>query len=162
MADASRFDAVMAEAAQGDALASSSPLASSPNLLVSLREAQSQHGLRHGDFTRYRCAALHTHTARCAAHAHALTHNSPVLRVYRKYCANRLHRLHRALGFTHAGAKGRFQPRVLTALDVTDPRCVFGGAFWRAHTLWINPMGTRQVPPRSHAPLVSDTSSCRL
>ena len=74
MADASRFDAVMAEAAQGDALASSSPLASSPNLLVSLREAQSQHGLRHGDFTRYRCAALHTHTLRGVLHMHMHSH----------------------------------------------------------------------------------------
>ena len=51
-----RLDAVMAEAAEIDAAAASSPLTGTPNVLVNLREAQAQHGLRHGDFARYRCA----------------------------------------------------------------------------------------------------------
>jgi hypothetical protein len=45
----------------------------------------------------------------------------------RRYCTNRLHRLHRALGFLHTSGKGRFQPRSLGAEDVTDPRCVCAG-----------------------------------
>ena len=72
----------------------------------------------------------------------------------RKYCANRLHRLHRALGFTHAGAKGRFQPRVLTALDVTDPRCVGWRRVWaHAARRWIEPYGgAKTVLTRSSSP----------
>lgn len=32
------------------------PLASSPFLLIDISTAQAQHGLRHGDYARYRCA----------------------------------------------------------------------------------------------------------
>jgi hypothetical protein len=46
-------DEAMQEAAD-DAVAT--PLAS-PNLLLVLRDAQAQHGLRHNDYARYRCAA---------------------------------------------------------------------------------------------------------
>ena len=43
----------MADAGPEDAAAM--PL-ESPNLLLTLRDAQAQHGLRHGDYARYRCA----------------------------------------------------------------------------------------------------------
>ena len=43
----------MADAEPEDAAAT--PL-ESPNLLLTLRDAQAQHGLRHGDYARYRCA----------------------------------------------------------------------------------------------------------
>jgi hypothetical protein len=36
--------------------ATAKPLCS-PNLLLTLQEAQGQHGLRHGDYARYRCVA---------------------------------------------------------------------------------------------------------
>jgi hypothetical protein len=42
-----------AEAAED---AAAKPLCS-PNLLLTLQEAQGQHGLRHGDYARYRCVA---------------------------------------------------------------------------------------------------------
>lgn len=70
-----------------------------PSLFLQLRESHAEHGLRHGDYARYR-----------------------------KYCAARLHRLHQALSFLHAsGPKGRFVRRELAAPDVTDARCVFLG-----------------------------------
>ena len=110
---ASRFDAVMSEAS---AAVDMSPL-SSPSLLLVLREAQAQHGLRHGDYVRYRCVGVALVTSpRGAVSAQAS------LRACRKYCARKLQRLHRALGFSHAPSKGRFQARVLTPLDVTDAR----------------------------------------
>ena len=41
-----------------------------PNILITLRDAQAQHGLRHGDYARYRCVARRR-SRRADALAHA-------------------------------------------------------------------------------------------
>jgi hypothetical protein len=114
-------DEPMQEAAD-DAVAT--PLAS-PNLLLVLRDAQAQHGLRHNDYARYRCAAAAAAPPPTTAHGgtHADAPPSPRTAA-RQYCARRLRRLYKMLNFTHGGVKHRFQNRVLTAADVTDGRCV--------------------------------------
>lgn len=108
------MDDSMAEAGcSGQEDAAPLPL-SCPDLLVMLREARAQHGLRHGDYKRYRrvepCKQLCRADACCSS----------------EYCTRRLRRLYVLLGFTHGGHKGRFQPRPLTPADVTDGRCVRG------------------------------------
>lgn len=57
------------------------------------KAAQIQHGLRHGDYARYR-----------------------------QYCARRLTRLRKTLGFTHG--KGRFTQKRLNVQQVTQQKCV--------------------------------------
>ncbi len=56
------------------------------------KAAQIQHGLRHGDYARYR-----------------------------QYCARRLTRLRKTLGFTHG--KGRFTQKRLNVQQVTQQKC---------------------------------------
>jgi len=105
-------DEVMAEDAEVKPL-------QSPNLLLVLRDAQAQHGLRHGDYARYRCVSPRRSRALPAPR---LRPAPPACG--RQYCARRLLRLYKMLGFSHGGCKTKYQNRVLTASDVTDGRCV--------------------------------------
>ena len=89
------------------------------SLLLVLREAQAQHGLRHGDYARYRCDAR-AGSRRSGAPADA----QHCRRARRQYCARRLLRLYQMLGFSHGGGKAKYQNRTLGAADVTDGRCV--------------------------------------
>ncbi|XP_062507842.1 signal recognition particle subunit SRP68-like [Corticium candelabrum] len=61
-------------------------------ILSSIKESQSQHGLRHGDYQRYR-----------------------------QYCARRLRRIRKSLRFVHA-SKHRFHQRKLTVDVITDSK----------------------------------------
>ncbi|GAB6027252.1 signal recognition particle subunit srp68 [Chamberlinius hualienensis] len=64
-------------------------------ILLIIREAQQQHGLRHGDFQRYR-----------------------------SYCSRRLRRLRKSLHFTQ-GSKHRFQLKPVTAEHLSDARFLY-------------------------------------
>jgi hypothetical protein len=103
-------DEVMAEDAEIKPLQS---------VLLVLRDAQAQHGLRHGDYARYRCAARRRspRARRCGSRSHPR-------RRRRQYCARRLLRLYKMLGFSHGGGKSKYQSRTLAASDITDGRCV--------------------------------------
>lgn len=61
-------------------------------VLAVVKTSQSEHGLRHGDYERYRV-----------------------------YCSNRMRRLRKSIGFVH-GARSKFAKRVLRPADCVDPR----------------------------------------
>lgn len=90
------------------------------DILQAIRTAQSQHGLRHGDYGRYRrdgACALVDWCRSCAA-ASQLT-LSPAHR--RQYCSRRLRRLYKGTKFLHG--RGRFQKKKMEPAMVTDTRC---------------------------------------
>lgn len=80
---------------QADAGASAAPVDLGPiklDILAVVKTSQGEHGLRHADYDRYR-----------------------------SYCAKRVRRLRKTVGFT-LGVKKTFTQRVMTAADVTDER----------------------------------------
>lgn len=103
----------MKEASAEEVVIKPLPPQSCPFLLIDISTSQAQHGLRHGDYGRYRFVAI-MRTVR----------NAPFLSrcaFCRQYCTNRLRRLSKALKFSH-GTKTRYVPRKLQPQDVTDPR----------------------------------------
>jgi tetratricopeptide (TPR) repeat protein len=58
-----------------------------------VKSSHAQHGLRHGDYVRYR-----------------------------QYCSRRLHRMRKAAGFLHGGTKGRYVKKVLEPHMIKDGR----------------------------------------
>ena len=107
-------DAVEAAEAAVDA----QPLTSFPFLLQDVATAQAQHGLRHGDFGRYRRGCMVVMPVFLTL---SLTRLGYVR--CRRYCARRLRRLCAALKYSH-GTKSRYTPRKLTPADVIDARRV--------------------------------------
>ena len=95
------------------------PLQADASLLLVLAKVQAEHGLRHGDYARYRYVARARRAPRRRAGSRAAL---PSRR--RQYCARRLLRLYKMLGFSHGGGKTKYQNRTLGAADVTDGRCV--------------------------------------
>jgi len=75
-----------------------------------IKDAQNQHGLRHGDFQRYRFAATHTHTLTDKyTHTHTHTLNLPYF--VRQYCTRKIQRLRKNNDFVNAkGKKYVFKP----------------------------------------------------
>jgi signal recognition particle subunit SRP68 len=64
-------------------------------VLPFIKEAQNQHGLKHGDYQRYRL-----------------------------YCSRRLRRIRKSLHFTH-GHRNRYHKRPITAAVITDVRYLY-------------------------------------
>ncbi|CAM6001802.1 unnamed protein product [Sphagnum balticum] len=63
-------------------------LFSTLSILQLVKDAQQQHGLRHGDYLRYRCVATHTR----GGHTHSC----------RQYCARKVRRVRKSLKFVNA------------------------------------------------------------
>jgi hypothetical protein len=137
------------------------------NILQTIRTAQMQNGLKHGDYGRYRyveiaaaqghrlvrsraCAIARMRTRRsrcsefCCCSSHLPTswprHHPP-----RVFCARRLRTLYKALKFLHG--KGRYQKKKIEVAMVTDSRWV--GIGWLVGCLawWLGRFSaTRQLP----------------
>lgn len=103
-------------------------------LLQLVQTAQSQHGIRHNDYDRYRCECglflarplfLKQNGARTRSTRPVCTllrSNTPPPALIRKYCGRRLRRLHVKTRFLHG--KGRYQKKKLEPAMATEERCV--------------------------------------
>lgn len=107
-------------------------------MLQLLKSAQMQHGLRHGDYTRYRylCRLFfpqfssfyfrHTILLYYVRYDKFTLHYCFEINrnefKYRRYCTARLRRLYKSLKFTHG--RGKYTKRAITESTVTEVRCV--------------------------------------
>uniref|UniRef100_A0A0E0EK85 Signal recognition particle subunit SRP68 n=1 Tax=Oryza meridionalis TaxID=40149 RepID=A0A0E0EK85_9ORYZ len=127
-----------------DAAAEEKPLVRfSINVLELMREAQMQHGLRHGDYTRYRCALpdfLPDLSTICPL-------RPPVMfMTCRRYCTARLRRLYKSLKFLHG--RGKYTKRNITESTVTDVRFLHI-VFYMAERAWSHAMEKKTAGPNA-------------
>jgi RNA-binding signal recognition particle 68 len=109
-----RFTVKMDPVMEPDTSAQAFPLP----ILQTIKAAQAQYGLRHGDYTRYRLCRFCGPALKLGGTCFC----SPFFcKICRLYCTRRLRRLFVALNFTHG--KGRFQKRQVQAAIITDARC---------------------------------------
>jgi hypothetical protein len=87
------------------------------DLLSTIRTCQSQNGVNHGDYGRYRYAL----EARIVVNGSYKGCQSSTVDTCRQFCTSRLANLYKALKMQHG--KGRYQKRKLEVGLITDVRC---------------------------------------
>ncbi|WMV14742.1 hypothetical protein MTR67_008127 [Solanum verrucosum] len=99
----------------------------SVNVLQLLKSAQMQHGLRFGDYARYRCKKFG---------------------IYRRYCTARLRRLYKSLKFTHGRLK--YTKRSISVTTVTEVRFLHL-VLYTAERAWSHAMEKKTLPDGPNA-----------
>ncbi|KAH9623709.1 hypothetical protein KSS87_013423, partial [Heliosperma pusillum] len=119
------------------------------NVLQLLKSAQMQHGLRHGDYMRYRtnCVPV-SNWDNIKLTMSVVTGFAPVEaftldRQIERYCTARLRRLYKSLKFTHG--RGKYSRKVITESTVTDVRFLHI-LLYTAERAWSHAMEKRQLP----------------
>lgn len=116
-----------------------------------LKSAQMQHGLRHGDYTRYRFVQLrffYWNIVMLFCFVTSIFVEFIMLRISldclyicfflmcRRYCTARLRRLYKSLKFTHG--RGKYAKRAITQSTVSEVRFVpFDNSFQVKSSFWF-------------------------